>query len=312
MTRRHHPRLLSACLALALLVTVSGCSLLDTINRLPGTLGGKTSRAQVDYLTTDGMRTAMKAFTDTVGADAQVVGISFSRDTATVTTKGKGTVELRSGETSRPGLTPPDDAAATVALSSLDPVAASDRVTAATGCTSPTALGLVVKANGVVATNLYCGRAASDPIYTQLGEGQVLGDLDLATGEGMATAWRNIQQVLPPDETLVSWGISYVAGSGQMTAVGVTTTTVRYGTQNERDIPVLTQTYQAPSTLNSVKPSDISIDVVIATHATAVKECGEVRSIGLQVPATKGAPPWLTFSDLKTCVVSVDLAGNRI
>ncbi len=299
-------------LALVVLLASGGCSVLDAINRLPGTLGGSRTTS-ADYSKVDQMPAALTQLRAALKGDDDVVRLTMGTDGASVTTM---TQSLRLVD----GAVGPDSERLTpvtkrgVALASLDPAAAMTRLSAAAaqrGCTDPTRIALTVYATGQVLADVTCTLGGEQVQLVEGPKGDLLGDLDLTTRAGITKAFADVTAVTPPNSRYTTFAFQYDTSSGVPSLLTITgrVSTLR-ASQVTPDVPVL---FQADTGVDPIAKdfdiAGITADTFVTVYEAAKKKCGSVSVLHL-VLATNGQPMFLsgTFS----CPYQADRTGKPI
>lgn len=271
----------------------------------------KKTGQDVNYMADEGMDAVMQTFRDALGAERPIVALSIARDLATIKPADRGEMEVRldkphqydgSGEKGFPG----------VPLASLDPKAARDKLMSLSGCTAPAFVGIGTYANGKLHSHLLCDyQTPQAAFYTLDGQGSLLGELDLKSGEGIAAAWQDIYNTLPDDARITILGLSFPYPGGQILVNTDRHITLRFGTREKHDNPLLVQSAQPIETqvpANYVRAGDLKPDAFRRILAQTKAECGDVNVITLEVGRERGAH--ILAGIIHQCVIKTDLDGN--
>lgn len=300
--------------AFALILASGGCGLLDSVNRLPGTIGGKSTPAPgVDYSKPENMAGALDQLRTALKGDDAVVRVTMGNDQAEVFTLTQG-VALVGGVVSP--TTFPFDAVSNkgLPLADFDPAATMQRISRSAqerGCTEPTRVAITVAANQKLISDVTCLLNGDQVQLVEGPDGDVLAELDLTTRDGISKAVSDVLAVNPSDARYTVFGFQYDTASG---IPYLQTVTGRTQTSRLSKIdPYMPALFQSNTGVDS-KAKDFAITgITPQTFATvydaAKKKCGEVALLAL-VLATNGEPVFQSGSF--SCPYQADRTGRPV
>jgi hypothetical protein len=303
-------------LVAVLALTGSGCSVLDTINRLPGTIAGTSDKQTADYTDPAQMTAALQTLKDSLKGDSSVYFVSMGKETAEAYTLATA-VEVRNGKagTLAPALvTRLPVAAKGLPLDSFDPAAARTRLSAEAekrGCQGIERVTLVLAATGKMLSELTCSLNGERVDLVEGPNGKVVDEVDLTTKEGLVAAVGDVLAVNVPGARYTVFAVQYNTSRGVPSVLTVAgrVSTIR-SSRTTSELPTLSQTNTGVDPV--AKDFDIT-GITAQTFATvydaAKKKCGNVDTMALAL-ATDGSVRFLsgTFS----CPYTADRTGKPI
>lgn len=307
-------RLLPLLVGLVLVLTSSGCSLLETINNLPGTIAGRGGpKVTVDYSKPENMPAAIDLLRDALKGDDDVFRLTMGSDGASVFTPTQG-LRVVDGVVEPDGLAIRNVAAKGAPLASFDPAAAMTRLAASAksrGCTDPTRVALTLAANGKVITDLTCTLDGETVMMVEGQDGKPLEDLDFRTKAGISKAVGDVFAVIPTGARFTMFAFQYDNSTGIPALITITgrVSTMRTSKLTS-EAPLLIQTDTGVDPVaKDFDMTGITPDTFAAVYEAAKQKCGDVSILHV-VLATNGQPMFLsgTFS----CPYQADRTGKPI